>query len=160
VKTVALLFILLPLLVSGQDLTEDVLIARLQSNGNIAEDVLSKRSVVLHSFNLSSKEINTIHENLVRTGIDAIGYFEIDMVLGGKDMTAAYSKYFTRREVANLVLVQKTPTGYRICVTSFNNENDLVKQNQPAWITEGPSLSEALTLLYRTALASNHKRIY
>ena len=79
----------------------------------------------------------------MRTGIDAIGYFEIDNVLGGKDMTIAYSNYFKKREVSNLVLVQKTASGYSIYVTSFNNENDLVKQGQPAWMTQGPSLSES-----------------
>jgi hypothetical protein len=155
VKKLALLFILLPLLGSGQDFTEESLIARLQTNGSIAEDVLSKRSVVLHSFSLTPKEINTIHENLVRTGIDAIGYFEIDKVLGGKDMTIGYSSYFKKREVGNLVLILKTVNGYSIYVTSFNNENDLVKQSQASWTTQGPSLSELLTQLYRNALASN-----
>jgi hypothetical protein len=158
VKTFALIFVLLPILCVGQDYTEDKLIARLSITGDLAEDLLSKRSVVLYSFSFTPKEINTIHENLVQTGIDAVAYFEIDKVLGGQDMTIAYSRYFLKREIANLIFVQKTSTGYTVYVTPFNNEDDLVKQGQAAWSANGPSLSEILTTLYRAALAKNKQK--
>jgi hypothetical protein len=54
--------------------------------------------------------------------------------------------------------VLKSITGYRVYVTSFNNENDLVSKNQPAWFGEGVSLTETLTSLYRAALSSTKQK--
>lgn len=159
VKSFVLIFFL-PLVALCQDYTEEKLIARLQPSSEISPEVLSKRSVVLYSHNFTQKEINTVHENLVRTGIDAEAYFELDQVLGGWDMTKAYAAYFKKREFSNLIILQKSNLGYTIFVTIFNNEDDLVKVGQPTWTTQNISLNEGLTLLFRAALSSNQSKNY
>ncbi|HEU5290750.1 MAG TPA: hypothetical protein VFU05_08925, partial [Cyclobacteriaceae bacterium] len=120
--------------------------------------LLSKRSVVLYSYLLTQKEISSTHENLIRTGIDAIAYFKTDGVVAGGDVIFSYAEYFKRREVSNLLIIQKSKAGYTIYITSFNGKEDLVSADQSAWQTQSPTLSEALASVYRSALASNKKK--
>lgn len=158
VKILTLLCLTVPIFCCGQIYTEETLVARLKTGGAISEDVLSKRSVVLHSYLLTEKEISTIHEGLIRAGIDAIAYFKIDGVLAGGDAIFSHSEYFKRREVSNLIIIQKSKAGYTIFVTAFNGKDDLVNVDQSCWKTQSASLSEALAEVYRSALASNKKK--
>jgi hypothetical protein len=158
VKILTFIWIILPLLCSGQIYSEETLIARLKTGGAISEDVLSKRSVVLYSYLLTAKEISTTHENFIRTGIDAIAYFKTDGVLAGGDVIFSHSEYFKKREVANLIIIQKSKSGYSIYVTAFNGKEDLVSADQSAWSTRSANLNESLMEVYRSALASNKKK--
>ncbi len=158
VKIFACILLAMPLFCTGQIFTEESFVARLKNGGVISEEVLSKRSVVLHSYSLTPKEISITHENFVRTGIDAIAYFKIDGVLAGGDVTQSYAEYFTKREVSNLIVIQKLTSGYTIYITSFNGKEDLINPDQGAWSTQSASLGEALNTVYRSALASNKKK--
>lgn len=158
VKIFSFLLLLLPLNGSGQIFTEQTLLSRLTLSGGMPEDILSKRSVVLHSYTITPKEINITHENLVKTGIDAIGYFKIDGVLAGKDVAKSFSKYFTKREISNLIILQKSTSGYRVSITNYNGKDDFVNNNQNAWSTQSSSLAEALNGVYRIALGGSKKK--
>jgi hypothetical protein len=158
VKIFVIILFLMPLLSAGQIFTEEDFMLRLKSGGTIPEEVLSKRSVVLHSYLLTPKEISTVHENLIRTGIDAIAYFKIDGVLAGNDVVQSFAEYFTKREISNIIIVQKLTAGYAITITSFNGKEELVNPDQPAWSAQSASLTEALNSVYRSALASNKKK--
>lgn len=158
VKILIPILLSIPLFCNGQIFTEETLLARLKSDGTISEEVLSKRSVVLHSYTLTAKEITTTHENLIRAGIDAIAYFKIDGVLAGGDVAQSYAEYFTKREVVNLIVIQKSSSGFTINITFFNGKKDLVNPYQSTWNTQSASLNEALNAVYRSALASNKKK--
>ncbi len=147
-----------PLFCGAQIFTEETLLARLKSGGNITEDALSKRSVVLHSHSVTSNQLVSIHESLVRTGFDAVAYFKIDGVLAGGDVAQSYAEYFTKREISSLIVIQKLTTGYTIYITPFNGKEGFVNPNQPTWSAQSPSLNEALNIVYRAALASNKKK--
>jgi hypothetical protein len=155
VKIPVLFFLFLPLLSPGQGISESEFLARLQTGGDIKEEVLSKRSAVLYSYTLTPKEINTIHENLIRSGIDASCYFETDLVLAGRDAERAYSAYFVKREIATLILIQKSTSGYSVFIGAFTNSENLI--DHPVWSTSGTALNDVLTAVYRAALA-NHKK--
>jgi len=148
----------MPLFCTGQIFTEEILVSRLKTGGTIPEVVLSKRSVVLHSYSLTPKEISVAHESFVRTGIDAIAYFKIDGVLAGGDATQSFGEYFMKREVSNLILIQKSASAYTLYITAFSGKEDFVVPDQVAWSTQSNSLSEALTAVYRSALATNKKK--
>lgn len=124
----------------------------------MGEEVLSNRSVVIHSHTLTAKEIATAHENLVRTGIDAIAYFKTDVVLAGRDPSRSFAGYFVRREITNLIFINKSPAGFTIYITQFNDKEDFVQVGQPAWKAGPLPLTEALTAVYRAALAGNKKK--
>lgn len=158
VKLFVSLFLLFPIISAGQIFTEDSLITRLVTGGSMPAELLSSRSVVLHSHSLTAKEMALVHENFVRTGIDAIVYFATDAVLAGGDVANAYAQYFARREILNLIIVEKSSSGFGIYITTFNGKEDFVNVNQIGWHVQNPSLYEALTTIYRTALASNKKK--
>lgn len=152
------LLLLLPLLASAQIYTEETLVSRLKTGGTIPAEVLSKRSVVLHSYSFTPKEISTAHESFVHTGIDAIAYFKIDGVLAGGDVARTFAEYFSKREVSSLILLQKSTSGYLIYITTFNGKDDFVNPDQAAWSTQSASLSETLTAVYRAALTTNKRK--
>jgi len=156
-RFVLLVFCLLPCFVKAQFLSEGVLISRLKSS-SIPEEVMSKRSVVLHTGTVSPKEITTIHEGLIRAGIDAVAYFETERVLAGGDAEKAYNKYLTKREVSCVVFVQKKATGFSCYITLYNGKPNFVNDGQAAWNTSASTLSQLMTEIYRGALSRYQKK--
>ena len=156
-RFVLLVFCLLPCLVKAQFLSEELLIARLKS-GSIPEEVMSKRSVVLHTSTVTPKEIATIHEGLIRAGIDAVAYFEADRILAGGDPEKAYNKYLTRREISCVVFIQKKSSGFSCYITLYNSKPDFVNAGQAAWSVNASTLSQLMNEIYRSALSSYQKK--
>lgn len=152
-----LLCLLLPAFADAQFLSAEVLIGRLKA-GNIPEEVMSKRTLVLHSGTISSKEIASIHEGLIRAGIDAVAYFPADQVLAGGDSEKAYNKYLNRREISCIVFIQKKPSGFSAHITLYNGKTDFVDAGQIGWSTSAPSLSQLTNEIYRSALSSYQKK--
>jgi hypothetical protein len=156
-RFVVFLLLVAPLYCMGQFISEETVIASLKS-GAMPEEVVGKRSVVLHSYTLTEAEINVIHENFVRTGIDVVGYFESDRVLGGGDVEKAYSKYFTKREITCLIFIQKKATGFTCSITLYNGKSNFVNAGQNAWSVQASTLSQVMNEIYRTALSSYRKK--
>lgn len=156
-RVVLLVLCVLPCLVKAQFLSEQVLISRLKS-GAIPEEVMSKRSVVLHTSTFTPKEIAAIHEGLVRAGIDAVAYFETDRVLAGGDPEKAYNKYLTRREITCVIFVQKKSSGFTCFITLYNGKPDFVNSGQTAWSVNASTLSQLMNEIYRSALSSYQKK--
>jgi hypothetical protein len=135
-RFVLLILCLLPCVVKAQFLSEEVLIARLKSSA-IPEEVMSKRSIVLHTSTISPKEITVIHEGLIRAGIDAVAYFESERILAGGDAEKAHHKYLTRREISCVVFIQKKSSGFICYLTLYNGKPDFVNVGQAAWSMRG-----------------------
>ena len=155
-KFLAVLTFLLPGLVLGQG--SHSVLDQLKSGALLPEKILSSRSAVLYSPELTKKEVDEIHANLVRTGIDAVVYFEIDRVFAGRDVELAFSEYFIGREISNFVIVKKSTFTYQVIVTPIGGSNTLIDQDQSAWISEDAYLKEALRVLYSTALNTYRKQ--
>lgn len=156
-RFVLLVCCLLPCIVKAQFLSEEVLISRLKS-GALPEEIMSKRSIVLHTRTVTPKEITTIHEGLIRAGIDAVAYFETDRVLAGGDAEKAYNKYLTRREISCVVFIQKKPSGFSCYITLYNSKPDFVNAGQAAWSANASTLSQLMNEIYRTALSNYQKK--
>lgn len=129
----------------------------LNLGGGLPEKLLSTRSVVFHDYKLTLKEMEDAQSYFQRTGIDAVAYFELDMLMASKDITRAFSDYLIRREIHNLVLIEKNDDQYRITITPFNGKETVVDSKQNAWSLSNRVLTEALKTLYRTA-ANQQKR--
>jgi len=95
-----------------------------------------------------------------KTGIDAVAYFENDLLTAGRDVSMAMAQYLLDREVSILVLVQKKNDIYKVFVTEFNKKANFVDQNQPAWLAEGQVLNDLLLKLYRTSASGLKKTNY
>lgn len=152
-----LIFCLMPFTGNAQLLSEATIISRLKS-GAIPEEIMSRRSVVLHSTSVTPEEIKTMHEGLIRAGIDPVAYYETDRILAGGDSEKAYNKYFTRREISCIVFIQKKPEGFSAYLTQYNGRPDFVSDGQNAWSTQAQTLSQLMNDIYRSALSTYQKK--
>jgi hypothetical protein len=143
---------------SAQMLGDEIkFLEQLSGAGALPANILSSRTVVLHSFACSDKELETIQEYFQRSGIDAVAYYPIDMVVAGKDVAKVFSDQLIKREIANFAIVQKTDTDYRLTITSFNRKESLVDKGQSAWTLSNKTLTEALKSLQRSTSTGLNK---
>lgn len=152
------LFFLLTTYLPAQVLpSEKMLVESLNLNGGLPEKLLSTKTAVFHSFQVSEKEMISIQEYFQRTGIDAVAYFPTDLLIGGKDVTKAFYDFLLKREISNLVFIEKNEMDFRMTITLFNGKETVVDPGQNAWSMSNRLLLEILKNLNRTALAQLKK---
>ena len=122
---------------------------RLTSSSALPEKLLSTRTAVFYTYTITPKQLDEIQQSFQKSGIDATVYFETDALLAGKDITAAFAAYLTKRDITNLVFFQKNEKGYKAFITVFNTKATIVEENQYAWVAEDALLSELTTKIYR-----------
>lgn len=132
-------------------LQETEWVDQLDLSGGLPEKLLSTRSAVFYDYALSAKELNQMQDYFQRAGIDAVVYFELDMLVAGKDVSRAFADYMTRREVANLLFVEKNDADYRMTCTTFNGKETIVDKSQKAWSIRNPIFLEMVKTIYRQA---------
>ena len=136
---------------------EKMWLEQLNLQGGLPDKLLSTRTVVFYEYTLTAKEIKDMQQSFQRTGVDAVAYFELDMLVAGKDVTRAFADYLSKREVSNLLFVQKSEKGFRIIATPYNGKETVADQQQAAWSYSNSNLNEALKELYR-ATSSQKKQ--
>lgn len=156
VKQFLLVAVFVPFTLIGQGLAD----IRLLKDGPLPEKILSGRTFVLISHELTEKEIRDIHNSFIKTGIDAVGYCEADKVFAGADITQAFVKYFQNREIINLILVLKSKTSFELYVSSFDGSDNgiFLGEERSVWKTQNTVLAEVLMTLYRTALNAQKRQ--
>jgi hypothetical protein len=126
-------------------------INQLNLSGSLPEKLLQERTAVFFSPAITSKELQSIHEYCQRSGIDAMAYYDLDMLWANNDVTKMVADYFTKREIGNILFVEKLPASYRLTITKFNEKETVIDGNQIAWSSSNTILLEILKQLYRTA---------
>ncbi len=124
---------------------------RLKVGGPLPENLLSSRSVVVYSNTIAQKALDEMQLSFQKTGIDAVAYFDIDVLLAGKDMGRALAFNFNKRDIQNFVFMLKNGNTYRTYITGFDTKENFVEENQMAWSLEDTSLPELLKKIYRAA---------
>lgn len=158
-KVVFLLFLLGYHPVAGQFVvSEDRWIDQLNLLGALPGKLLSTRSAGFYHYTLTTKELEEVQLAFQRTGIDAIIHFEIDKLLASKDVTKAFGDYLLKREITNLIFIEKNDQGYRITITPFSGKENVIEPKQAAWSTTNRLLTEALKTLYITATNQQKKQ--
>jgi hypothetical protein len=132
-------------------ISERAWVDRLDLSGALPPNLLGTRSAAFYNYRLTPKELSSIQESFQQTGIDAVFYFELDKLTAGKDITRAFTEYLAKREVSNLLFVEKDDAGFRITVTTFKDQEGLIAPEQTAWSVSNRLLTEALKELYRTS---------
>ncbi|MDV3310706.1 MAG: hypothetical protein LOY03_18010 [Cyclobacteriaceae bacterium] len=131
--------------------TEEQFLSRLESNGPLPEKLLATRSVVVYTPGLTSKEIESVQQSFADIGVDAIGWFDMDLLLAGPDAARALALYLTRRNVEHLAFFRKTAGEYQLAITTFNGRPTFIESGQPSWTVHNADLKELLQQVYRTA---------
>jgi len=132
-------------------------VEQLNLKGGLPDKLLSTRTAVFYDHKLTAKELNNAQQQFQRTGIDAVVHFELDMIIAGRDVIQAFSNYLVKREIVNLVLIEKQPTAYRLTITPFNGKESLVDSAQAAWSISNGVLPDALKELYKVAAGQQKK---
>jgi hypothetical protein len=149
------LFLLIQICASAQSP-----LSRLSLTETPPENLLSKRSVVLYDYTLQSEELNEMQRSFQKIGIDAIAYFQTDVVLAGKDITAAFAEYFVSRQVSFLVFLEKSESGYQFTTSAFNQKADLFPNGQAGWQLKNKKISDLMTNIWQDAWRSQKKANY
>lgn len=136
-------------------INEEVFFNRLKSASALPEKLLSTRSVVIYSPSLTSKELTEAQRSFQDTGIDAVAYFETDLLLASSDVSNALAFYFSQRDIINIVFLLKREGRYETFITGFNGKSTFIEQSQLAWQENDQRLSELLRKIYRTASSLN-----
>lgn len=150
-------FLLLGLTLSAAaqlPLDEQQFLARLSPGSVLPDKLLSSRTVVFYDYLFSAKELESIQKTFQRTGIDAVVYFESDLIHAGRDAAVRVAEFLNKREIANLILLKKTGNDFTIYITRYNNRADIVDNGQPAWVYSHRALDVLLQNVYRTAANS------
>lgn len=132
-------------------LNEQQFFSRIKPDGPLPGKLLSTRTAVFYPYTMTTKELESIQAAFQRTGVDAVVYFENDLLTAGRDVAVATAQYLLGREISNLVLILKNDNGFNFYITTFNGKANFVEQDQPAWTIQERSLEELLRKLYRTA---------
>lgn len=137
---------------------KDAVIARLNINQTLPDNLLSTRSVVLYDEPISEKDLQEVQQAFQQTGIDAVACFITDLIIAGPDAAAASAAYFTSRGINVLVFLDKSGGKYSITLSKFNNKSTFTDDQAPAWKESDVSLNELLKTVYRFALSNQKKQ--
>ncbi|MBT1701276.1 hypothetical protein KK083_30570 [Fulvivirgaceae bacterium PWU4] len=157
-KVFTLFFVLCSMVATAQlPLNDQQFFSRIKPGGPLPEKLLATRTAVFYPHFIAAKDLETMQTSFQRAGIDAVIYFENDLLMAGRDVSMATAQYLITREIANLVFVQKKDNIYSLLITTFNQKANFVEQDQPAWDVQDVSLEELLRKLYRAAVGSLKK---
>jgi len=134
--------------------TQKTWVDQLDLTGPLPEKLLATKSAVFHSYTFTAKELNDAQEYFQRTGIDAIAYFELDMLTASVDITKAFADYMNKREITNVLFLEKAEAAFRLSITPFNEKNSVVDPQQKTWSVSNAVWTEVLKSIYRTAANS------
>ncbi len=123
-------------------------------------DLLSNRAVVLHSHTFQQDELGSIQKAFQQIGIDAVAYFEKDVVLAGRDVTGAFAEYLANRQIKYLIIFEKSANGFQFIATTFNQKESLIDPGQPGWRVSNQRLNELLRTVFQDSWRSQKKQNY
>lgn len=138
--------------------TEEIFFQRFIIVNQMPERILSGRSLLFYTNSLSQKELVRIQESFSALGIDAVLAIETEKLLGGHDVRKALFDAIQKREISNLVFIQKNQQGYTCTLTNFNQKFSFINTGQPAWQLSKNTLGEMLLELSRNAQSAFAKQ--
>ena len=125
-------------------------IDQLNLNGALPEKLLSTRTVVFYSSELTDAELSDAQGYFQRAGIDAVAHFPIDILVAGADPKRGLFDLLVKREISNIMFLEKNGST-RIVITAFNGNEKIVDANQSSWSVTNSVWTEALKVLQRSA---------
>ncbi len=135
-------------------------IAKLQFTETAQTDLLAYRSIVLHDYTFQKNELEEIQKAFQQIGIDAVAYFQTDVVLAGKDVTKAFAEYFIARQIKYLIFFEKSDSGFQFVATVFNLKLNMIDSGQSGWRVRHQRLNELLRTVFQDSWRIQKKQNY
>lgn len=152
VKILLIPFVFLAASASAQlPIDESQFYARIKPGSVLPENLLSKKSIVFYPYTMTPKELELVQQYCVRTGIDAVGYFETDYLMAGRDVSVNMAQYLNGREIVNLLVFAKTDAGFKLTLFEYNRKANFIEAEASTWVKEHRVLEEILKTLYLAA---------
>jgi hypothetical protein len=139
-------------------LDESQFYARIKSGTVLPPNLLSSKTVVFYPYTMGQKEITLAQQYFQRSGIDAVAYFETDYLIGGRDVSVNMAQYLNAREIANLIVFQKSDGIYKLTLFEYNRKANFIELEAPTWVNQNRLLEEILKTLYLAASNGGLKR--
>lgn len=134
-------------------------------NQEIPKGILSTRSVAFVWVDDEDKDRTgwkglsaEVHKAMVRTGTDVIGYYNIHDVFAGLETQRYFAEDMLKREVKNILMIEKQQGVISLKVTAFNEKTDFMDNGQSAWKSENADLAKVLDDYRRAVGGSGQKR--
>ncbi len=121
-------------------------------------DLLASRAMVLYDPAYTQIELQEIQKAFQQIGIDAVAYFETDVVMAGKDVTRAFAEYFSSRQVKYLLDLQKSSNGFQFITIPFNQKPGLFDAGVAAWSVQNVRLKDLLITILQDTWRSQKKQ--
>jgi hypothetical protein len=141
-------------------INEEQFYSRMKEGQALPENLLTTRTAVFNPYTFTAKELETVQASFQRAGIDAVAYFDSDLLIAGRDVCVSLAQYLNSREISNLIFLQKKESGYIVTITAFNKKANFVEQDQLAWRGEHKSLEDILRRIYLAASYGMKKENY
>ena len=140
---------------SAQDI--ESFLAKIKITESVPSDLLSVKSAVLYAPTFQKKELETLQKFFQQTGIDAVEYYESDLILAGKDVNVAFANAFLLREIKYFIFFDKNSGSYTVTVTAFNGKPTFIDAGQTGWRVKNENLVSLGNYIYGTALSSQKR---
>jgi hypothetical protein len=129
-------------------LNEEQFYARIKAGKVLPEKLLRNKTAVFYPYTITEKELELVQQYFMRSGIDAVVYFETDLLMAGRDVSVNMAQYLNGREIANLIVFQKTNTSYKLTLFEYNRKANFSEEESATWVNENRLLEELMKSLY------------
>jgi hypothetical protein len=124
----------------------------------VPQNLLATRSIILYDYSCKQSELEDMQRAFQQIGIDAVAYFESDVVMAGSDITRAFSNYFASRQIKYLLFFEKLEKSYQLIGVSFDGSQTLFDTKLPAWRVQKEKLSDLLRTVFQDSWRSQKKQ--
>lgn len=121
-------------------------------------DMLAKKCMVFYDPAFAMDELKSIQLGFQRIGIDAVGYFQGDKVVAGRDAIRAHADYLVTREISFLIFLSRSAGTFTFTITPFNGDMAFVTPDQPAWRRSSGKIDDLLITIYRDSWLTEKKK--
>ena len=135
----------------------ELFLSKVTITESVPADLLSVKCAVLYAPLLSQKELENLQKYFQQTGIDAVAYYENDLMIAGKDVSTAFANAFVAREIKYFIFFDKKGSEYSILATAFNGKSTFIDIGQPAWSVRNTSIASLGSYVYGTAQSSQKR---
>ncbi len=138
--------------------TSETFFQRFVISDQLPARILNGRTILFYDVSLSLQELERIQASFSATGIDAVLAIELQKILAGHDVRKVIFDAIQKREISNLVFLDKHQEGYRCTITHFNQKPSFTSNRQRAYQLVKPGLGDLLVQLNRDLLNNYAKQ--
>lgn len=143
----------------------------LQYSSEIPKEILSEKTTVFVADLLPSSNgksswqsfAKEAHKTFYRLGIDAVAYYNLDLILAGTPVTRSFAGDIKKRGIAFAIILQRglttsQDTSYMLTLGRISDQDMFFEAGQPAFRLENNNLNNLMQSLVRAVSSSGSER--